>query len=113
MAGPGITEVYARIISLYDEGRTEDSRRLLYRTLPYLSFCLQHLEAGLTLDKRILKRCGILRSESLREPYLHLEATNSEEMDALIDLRLSWCQKVADGSSAWAWVAENHLSRQS
>ena len=110
MAGPGITEVYARIISLYDEGRTEDSRRLLYRTLPYLSFCLQHLEAGLALDKRMLKRRGVLRSELLREPCLHLEETNAEEMDALIELGLSLCQEVVDGSSAWA--DGNCLSRQ-
>jgi hypothetical protein len=35
MAGPGITEIYARIISLFEEGRIGDSRQLLYHCLPY------------------------------------------------------------------------------
>jgi 2-keto-3-deoxy-L-arabinonate dehydratase len=95
MAGPGIVEVYARIISLFDEGKTVESRNLLYRTMPYLSFCLQHLESGLALDKRMLKRRGILRNEILREPHLHLEETNADEMDALIELGLSLCKEVA------------------
>ena len=95
MAGPGIVEVYARIISLFDEGKAEESRRLLYRTMPYLTFCLQHLESGLALDKRMLKRRGILRNEILREPHLHLAETNGEEMDALIELGLALCKEVA------------------
>jgi len=95
MAGPGIVEVYARIISLFDEGKTEESRRLLYRTMPYLTFCLQHLESGLALDKRMLKRRGILRNEILREPHLHLAETNADEMDAFIELGLSLCKEVA------------------
>jgi len=95
MAGPGIVEVYARIISLFDEGKAEESRQLLYRTMPYLSFCLQHLESGLALDKRMLKRRGILRNEILREPHLHLAETNGEEMDALIELGLALCKEVA------------------
>ncbi len=95
MAGPGIVEVYARIVSLFDEGKAEESRKLLYRTMPYLSFCLQHLESGLALDKRMLKRRGILSNEILREPHLHLAETNAEEMDALIDLGLVLCKEVA------------------
>jgi dihydrodipicolinate synthase/N-acetylneuraminate lyase len=94
MAGPGIVEVYARIMSLFDQGRTEESRNLLYRTMPYLSFCLQHVESGLALDKRMLKRRGILRNELLREPHLHLEETNADEMDALIKLGLSLSEEV-------------------
>ena len=95
MAGPGIVEVYARIISLFDEGKTGESRNLLYRTMPYLSFCMQHLEAGLFLDKRMLNRRGVLKNEILREPHLHLEETNAEEMDALIELGLAICRDVA------------------
>jgi dihydrodipicolinate synthase/N-acetylneuraminate lyase len=94
MAGPGITEVYARIVSLFDEGKVEESRALLYRTLPYMAFCLQHLEAGIVLDKRMLKRRGVIQYDRLREPYLHLEQTNAEEMDGLIDLVLPLCDKV-------------------
>ncbi len=97
MAGPGIVEVYAKIISLFDAGKVEESRRLLYRAMPYLSFCLQHLESGLALDKRMLKRRGILRNEILREPHLHLAETNAQEMDELIDLGLSLCKEVAAG----------------
>jgi dihydrodipicolinate synthase/N-acetylneuraminate lyase len=95
MAGPGIVEVYARIISLFDEGKAEASRQLLYRTMPYLAFCLQHLESGLALDKRMLKRRGILHNAVMREPHLHLEETTAEEMDALIELGLSLCKEVA------------------
>src|SRR5579863_4458412 len=95
MAGPGIVEVYARIINLFDEGKAEESRNLLYRTMPYLSFCMQHLEAGLFLDKRMLKRRGVLKNEILREPHLHLEETNADEMDALIQLGLAICKDVA------------------
>jgi dihydrodipicolinate synthase/N-acetylneuraminate lyase len=95
MAGPGIVEVYARIINLFDEGKAEESRNLLYRTMPYLSFCMQHLEAGLFLDKRMLKRRGVLKNEILREPHLHLEETNADEMDALIELGLAICKDVA------------------
>ncbi|MBI2679486.1 MAG: dihydrodipicolinate synthase family protein [Candidatus Solibacter usitatus] len=94
MAGPGITEVYGRIISLFDEGKVEESRALLYRTLPYMAFCLQHLEAGIVLDKRMLKRRGVIQYDRLREPYLHLEQTNAEEMDGLIDLVLPLCDPV-------------------
>ena len=95
MAGPGLVEVYARIISLFDEGKAEESRRLLYRVTPYLTFCLQHLEAGLALDKRTLKRRGILANEILREPHLHLAETNADEMDALIELGLALCKEVS------------------
>jgi len=94
MAGPGLTEVYARIISLFDEGRPEDSKGLLYRAQPYMVFCLEHLEAGLVLDKRTLKRRGILKSERLREPYPHLEEIYSKEMDGLVELGLALCQEV-------------------
>lgn len=94
MAGPGIVEVYARIISLFDEGKVVESRNLLYRTMPYLSFCMQHLEAGLALDKRMLKRRGILPNEIIREPHLHLEGTNADEMDALIELGLALCKEI-------------------
>jgi dihydrodipicolinate synthase/N-acetylneuraminate lyase len=95
MAGPGIVEVYTRIISLFDQGKAEESRALLYRAMPYLSFCLQHLESGLALDKRMLKRRGILRNDYLRDPHLHLELTHADEMDALISLGLSLCEEVA------------------
>jgi 2-keto-3-deoxy-L-arabinonate dehydratase len=95
MAGPGIVEVYARIISLFAGGKAEESRKLLYRVMPYLTFCLQHLESGLALDKRMLKRRGILKNEILREPHLHLEETNADEMDALIELGLSICKDIA------------------
>ena len=95
MAGPGIVEVYAKIISLFDEGREDESRKLLYRVMPYLTFCLQHLEAGLFLDKRMLKRRGILKNEILREPHLHLEETNAQEMDRLIELGLGLCKELA------------------
>jgi len=95
MAGPGIVEVYTRIIRLFDQGKAEESRALLYRAMPYLSFCLQHLESGLALDKRMLKRRGILRNDYLREPHLHLELTHADEMDALISLGLSLCEEIA------------------
>lgn len=95
MVGPGIVEVYASIIRLFDEGKAEESRRLLYRVMPYLTFCLQHLESGLALDKRMLKRRGILKNEILREPHLHLEETNGDEMDALVELGLAICKDVA------------------
>jgi 2-keto-3-deoxy-L-arabinonate dehydratase len=93
MAGPGITELYARIISLYDEGKVAESKKLLYRVLPYMAFCLQHLEAGVVLDKRTLKRRGVIQYDRLREPYLHLEQTNAQEMDGLIDLVLPMCEE--------------------
>jgi len=73
----------------------------LYRCLPYSSYGLQHLEAGLALDKRMLRHYGILRSDLLREPCFHLEEAIAEEMDALIDLGWSLCQEVAENSGAW------------
>jgi 2-keto-3-deoxy-L-arabinonate dehydratase len=95
MAGPGLVEVYARIISLFDEGKAEESRKLLYRAMPYMSFCLQHLEAGLALDKRTLRRRGVLDNEIIREPHLHLAETNGDEIDALVGLGLALCKDVA------------------
>jgi dihydrodipicolinate synthase/N-acetylneuraminate lyase len=99
MAGPGIVEVYARIISLFDEGKIGESRKLLYRIMPYLTFCLQHLESGLALDKRMLMRRGILRNEIMREPHLHLAETNAREMDELVELGLGLCNEIVTTQS--------------
>ena len=95
MAGPGMTEVYAEIMRLSDDGHVEDARLLLHRLQPYLVFCLQHLESGLLLDKRALVRRGVLPSARLREPVMHLDDAYVREMDDLIDLGLALCEEVA------------------
>jgi hypothetical protein len=59
------------------------------------------LRPALPSTRECLGKCGILRSDLLREPCFHLEEAIAEEMDALIDLGLSLCQEVAENSGAW------------
>lgn len=92
MAGPGLTEAYVQMLGLFEGGRIEESKAWLRRMQPYLIFCLQHVEAGLILDKRMLMRRGILPSSRLREPVLQLDDSYVKEMDELIDLGLAICK---------------------
>lgn len=107
MAGPGLTEVYARIISLWDSGAKNEAQLLLYRLQPYLLFCCQHVEIALTLDKRALWRRGVIPSARLREPTLHLDEDHEKEMDGLIDLGL----KLRDEVVTDALYAQTSASR--
>lgn len=102
MAGPGLTDVYAQMFRLFSSGRIEESKALLRRMQPYLIFCLQHVEAGLLLDKRMLMRRGILPSARLREPVLQLDDFYTREMDELIDLGLALCREATTSGTALA-----------
>lgn len=93
LAGPGLTEAYAQMLRLFNGGHIDEAKLLLLRMQPYLIFCLQHLEAGLLLDKRALMRRGILPSDRLREPVLQLDDSYTREMDELIDLGLELCRE--------------------
>ncbi len=95
MAGPGLTEAYVQMLRLFSSGRIEEAKLVLLRMQPYLVFCLQHLEAGLLLDKRTLMRRGVLPSDRLREPVLQLDDSYRKEMDELIELGLGLCHEGA------------------
>jgi 4-hydroxy-tetrahydrodipicolinate synthase len=93
MPGPACIEIYARIFQLFDQGRWKEAKALFYRLLPYLSFALQHLELGMQLEKRALKKRGLFPSDRLREPTLHLDQPYQDQMDQLVDDALGVCEQ--------------------
>jgi 4-hydroxy-tetrahydrodipicolinate synthase len=106
MPGPALVELYARIFRLFDQDRLHEARTLFYRLLPYLSFALQHLELGMQLEKRVLKKRGLFPSDKSREPTLHLDPPYQQQMDQLVDDAVSVCEQVrAAGSEAAAGEA--------
>lgn len=94
MPGSPFVEIYARIFQLFDQGRLAEARTLFYRLQPCLSFASQHLELGIQLGKRALKKRGLFPSDRLREPTLHLDRPYQDQMDQLIEMALSICEQV-------------------
>jgi dihydrodipicolinate synthase/N-acetylneuraminate lyase len=97
MPGPSFVEVYARIFELYEGSRISDAKTLFYRMLPYLTFAVQHLELLFQMDKRALVRRGVLSSDRMREPTLHVDQNYQKQMDELIDLMLGICDEIRSG----------------
>jgi len=100
MPGAALTDLYASVIDLYDAGQTKEAESLLHRLLPYLVFALQHLEMNMIMEKRVLKRRGVISSDRLREPTLHLSEAHQKEADEIIDLVLGLCHEVTARAKA-------------
>jgi 4-hydroxy-tetrahydrodipicolinate synthase len=95
MPGAGFTDLYAHIFELHDAGQDETARTLFYRMMPYLVFARQNLELNMILEKRVLVRRGVIPSDRLREPTLHLSEAHQKEADEIIDLVLKACRDAA------------------
>jgi len=102
MPGAAVVEVYARVFRLFDTGRRKEAKTLSYRLQPYLTFALQHLELGIHLEKRVLKKRGVFPSDRLREPTLHLDEEYQAQMDELAEEALSACEDARASASAEA-----------
>ena len=102
MPGPGFVEAYARIFELHDAGRVDEMTALFYRMQPYLVFALQHLEIAIQIEKRVLLRRGIFKSDRVREPTLSLDQAYQKQMDQLADLVIGLCQEIKAAKAAKA-----------
>jgi 4-hydroxy-tetrahydrodipicolinate synthase len=100
MPGTAMVEVYARVFQLFDAGRQDEARRLFYRVQPYLTFAAQHLELGMQLEKRVLRKRGVFPTERLREPTLHLDEAYQAQMDSLAEEAIAACAAVGAAARA-------------
>ena len=77
-------DVYVRIYQLYQQGKTEESKELFYRFIPYLTFAMQHLELAVGIEKRVLVKRGIFPSARMRRPTLFYDDAYEAQMDELV-----------------------------
>ena len=85
MPGPALTGVFARIFKLYAAGDVDAARAWFYRILPFLVFALEHLELLIQMEKRVLMQSGVIASDRLREPTLHLDAAYQQQVEGLVE----------------------------
>lgn len=78
MPGSGLIEAYARLFKLYDSGCVGEAAAWFYKMQPYLVFAFQ-------MEKRVLVRRGLFRSERMREPTISLDAAYQKQMNDLVD----------------------------
>jgi hypothetical protein len=69
-----------------------------------LTFGLQRLELIVRMEKQVLLRRGILESDRLREPTLHLDESYQQQSRELIDMALGLTE--IDGSARRSRAAE-------
>jgi 4-hydroxy-tetrahydrodipicolinate synthase len=95
MPGPALLEVYVRVFQLWGSNRKEEAKALFYKLQPYLVFALQHLELAIQMEKGVLTRRGILPSDRVREPTLHLDTAYQGEMEGLMETMIALCREVS------------------
>jgi 2-keto-3-deoxy-L-arabinonate dehydratase len=66
-------------------GRDDDAYRDYQQVLPWIVFTLQHMELYLHVEKRLLKRMGLIASDHVREATVRLDADSAEYAEWLIE----------------------------
>lgn len=94
MPGAALVDVYATIMRLHDSGQIENAKSLFYRLLPFLVFALEHLELFIWMEKRVLMKRGVIDSDRLREPTLHLDDAYQEQAEELVSLVLRLAEQL-------------------
>lgn len=84
MPGPALSGIFVHIFKLYDAGQIDAAKAWFYRLLPFVVFALEHLELLIQMEKRILMQLGVIGSDRLREPTLHLDSAYQRQADDLI-----------------------------
>ncbi len=94
MPGAALVDLHVKIFRLYDSGQMEEAKSIFYRMQPYLTFGLQHLELHLAMEKQVLMRRGIIASDRLREPTLHLDDVYRKQSSALVEMVIRLTEEV-------------------
>jgi dihydrodipicolinate synthase/N-acetylneuraminate lyase len=95
MPGIALADIFARIFELHWAERTFEAKALFARIVPYLSFALQHLELAWQMQKRVLKRRGILASDCVRQPTLQLDDKYQARMEEVVDLVIGVSKEIS------------------
>lgn len=77
-------EIFVRIHRLYREGDADASRELWMHYLPFLQFVSRSMDVFLLVQKEVLCRRGVLRSNRLRSPGVSPDPTFWQEVDELL-----------------------------
>jgi 4-hydroxy-tetrahydrodipicolinate synthase len=67
------------------EGRDQEAYAAYRTVLPFIVFTLQHLELFLHVEKRLLRRMGLIRSATVREATIGLDEDTDRYADWLIE----------------------------
>ncbi len=86
MPGTALVDVYAAIWRFNNSGLGEKAKSLFYRLLPFLVFALEHLELFIRMEKSVLMKRGVIDSDRLREPTLHLDDRYVAQIDELVSM---------------------------
>ena len=97
MPGPALSRVFVHIFTLYNARRMDEAQAWFYRTLPFLTFALEHVELFIQMEKQVLMRMGVIASERLREPTLRLGPVYQRQAKELTAIAL---QLIADLSQS-------------
>ncbi len=84
---PGVPLLRVLHDTYWKRKRGEDRAALdaFQSVLPFIVFTLQHMEVFLHVEKRLLRRMGLLRSDHVREATVQLDPDTSAYADWLID----------------------------
>ena len=85
MPGPGLLDVYARVLRSYDEDSVDQAKAWFNRLLPLLIFSLDHVELFIQMEKRVLMKRGVIPRDRMREPTLHLDQAYMDQLEDLVD----------------------------
>jgi len=96
----GMHRIYARIFSLYRDGRRTEARELFNRLLPVLAFSNQHLDISIHFFKRLLHRQGTYATPRVREPILAFDSRHERVADELIEYAMRLTADISQGNAS-------------
>jgi 4-hydroxy-tetrahydrodipicolinate synthase len=99
MPGAACLEIYVRIFELYQQGKKAEAEALFQRLVPYLAFALQHLELAIHIEKRVMKKRGLLPNARMRQPTISFDPIYEQQIDRLVDSAIALCTECRAASA--------------
>ncbi|MDR1826809.1 MAG: dihydrodipicolinate synthase family protein [Methylobacteriaceae bacterium] len=85
MPGCSFAEVYLAIHNLFVSGKHDEAKALHDKLMVYVRRWMSHAEFIIRVEKIILKKRGILESDTCREPAWVLAADDAAKIDRFLD----------------------------
>jgi 4-hydroxy-tetrahydrodipicolinate synthase len=85
LPGCAFPEVFVQIYNLFKKGQEREAEALFHKYLPLLVFQLASLDVLIQVQKIILQKGGIFRSDYVRRPATPIDEITRTELDKFLD----------------------------
>jgi 4-hydroxy-tetrahydrodipicolinate synthase len=79
-----LSDMFVEVYRLHVGGDVEGARRLFFRHVPFLAFCIRSMDTALFSFKELLRRDGVFSSNRLRRPHEPIDPQFAVELDLMI-----------------------------